>query len=130
MDTRLNAHAGKNRRFVAFWTLLLLAQSPAFTSAATANRSWVRQSSGTMAWLHSIFFLNDKKGWAAGSRGTLLGTSDGGQSWLARRLPTFDGIRDIFFIDDSNGWLVCEPNVYELQTKDAPRTYLLQTFDG
>jgi photosystem II stability/assembly factor-like uncharacterized protein len=130
MHARPNADAGKSRRFLAIWTLLLLAPFPAYTSAATPNSSWVRQTSGTLAWLHAIFFLDDKKGWAAGSKGTLLATNDGGQTWQARRLPTFDGVRDIFFINESEGWLVCEPNVYELQTKDAPRTYLLQTVDG
>jgi photosystem II stability/assembly factor-like uncharacterized protein len=101
--------------------------------SALANveyRSWVRQPSGTLAWLHAIFFLNEQKGWAAGSRGTLLATTDRGKTWQARRLPTSDGIRDIFFTDESNGWLVCEPNIYELQNKQDPRTYLLQTNDG
>jgi len=42
--------------------------------------SWTRQSSGTMAWLHSVYFLNEQRGWAAGSNGALLATTDGGEN--------------------------------------------------
>lgn len=44
--------------------------------------------------------------------------------------PAEDVIRDIYFSDELNGWLVCERNVYELKTKEDPRTYLMNTTDG
>lgn len=92
--------------------------------------SWVRQRTGTLAWLHSIFFLNDERGWVVGSRGTLLATVDGGKTWQAQPHPSGDVLRDIFFIDESNGWVLCERNEYELKTKDDSRAYLMQTTDG
>ena len=91
---------------------------------------WTRQRLTTMAWLHSVFFVYSDRGWAVGSRGTLLGTTDGGKSWQAKPQPTVDVLQDIYFTDDQNGWLVCETNIYELKTKDQPRTYLMQTTDG
>ncbi len=91
---------------------------------------WARQRVTTMAWLHSVFFINPDRGWAVGSKGTLLGTTDGGKSWQAKPQPTVDVLRDIYFTDDQHGWLVCETNIYELKTKDQPRTYLMQTTDG
>ena len=83
-----------------------------------------------MAWLHAVFFLDQKHGWAAGSKGTLLRTFDGGQTWQSHSASTNDAVRDIFFVDEHNGWLVCEVNIYELKTKEDPRAYLMQTADG
>ena len=92
--------------------------------------TWARQPAGTMAWLHALFFLDQNRGWAVGSKGTLLQTTDGGNTWKARNASTDDVVRDIFFIDDRNGWLVCEVNAYQLKTVDEPRAYLMKTTDG
>jgi len=92
--------------------------------------SWTRETSGTLSWLHAVFFLDQNRGWAAGSRGTLLRTADGGQTWQSRPASTRDHVRDIFFIDEQNGWLVCEVSIYELKTKEEPRAYLMRTTDG
>lgn len=111
---------------VATCLLLLLLGS----SSALAQTGWKKQPAGTMAWLHGIFFLDQNRGWAVGSKGTLLATLDGGNSWQVKPSPSTDVLRDIYFIDDQNGWLVCEKNVYDLKEKDEPRTYLMQTTNG
>jgi photosystem II stability/assembly factor-like uncharacterized protein len=116
----------KLRLFLACCLLLALFCFP--TSAQTG--AWVRQRSGTLAWLHSLWFLDQNRGWAIGSKGTLLATLDGGKTWVAKSVSTSDVLRDIFFIDNDNGWLVCEVNIYELKTKDQPRAYLMRTTDG
>jgi len=92
--------------------------------------AWSRQRIGSLAWLHTVFFLDENHGWAGGSRGTLLETTDGGKTWQVKAQPTPDVLRDIYFSDHKNGWLLCEANVYELKGKDDPRTYLMQTTDG
>lgn len=99
-----------------------------FTPASAA--SWARQRTSSLAWLHSVFFVDQHRGWAVGSRGTLLATGDGGKTWQAKSQPTLDVIRDIYFHDPLNGWIVCERNVYELKANDEPRSYLMKTFDG
>jgi len=104
---------------LAFLCLPVLAQTD----------GWMRQRVGSLAWLHAVFFLDENRGWAVGSRGTLLATVDGGKSWQTKSQPTADILRDVYFTDDQNGWLVCEANLYELKGKDA-RTYLMQTTDG
>jgi photosystem II stability/assembly factor-like uncharacterized protein len=76
-----------------------------------------------------VFFVDQNRGWAVGSRGTLLSTNDGGKSWQKSN-PTEDAIRDIYFNDELNGWLVCERNIYDLQSNDEPRAYLMKTSDG
>jgi len=106
--------------------LVLLVAATAFAQVG----SWARQPAGTMAWLHSVFFIDQNKGWAVGSKGTLLQTLDGGNNWKPRGASTDDVVRDIFFIDEKNGWLVCEVNAYQLKTVDEPRAYLMKTTDG
>ncbi len=73
-----------------------------------------------MAWLRSVFFIDQNRGWAAGSKGTLLRTDDGGRTWKATSASTDDIVRDIFFVDEQNGWLVCEVNAYQLQDQRRP----------
>lgn len=111
---------------LALTSVLLLLTSPAFGQTGM----WARQRTGSLAWLHSVFFLDQNRGWAAGSRGTLLQTSDGGATWKSRSAPSNDVVRDIFFVDERNGWMVVEVNVYELKTKEDPRAYLMKTTDG
>ena len=94
------------------------------------SSEWSKQRTGTLAWLHSIFFLDQDRGWAVGSRGTLLATTDGGTNWELRKRPTEDVIRDIYFTAEKTGWMVCERNVYDLKGKDEPRAYLMKTKDG
>ena len=96
----------------------------------TASAAWTRQQSGTMAWLHAVYFLDQNTGWVAGSNGTLLFTNDGGRTWHKMRKPSEDALRDVYFSDEQNGWLVCDRAVYKLKTNDEPQTYLLRTGDG
>ena len=100
-------------------------------STVTAQTgTWVRQQTGTLAWLHSLFFLDQNRGWAVGSKGTLLATTDGGKTWKIKSRPSEDILRDIYFSDDLNGWIVCEKSIYDLKGKEEPRTYLMTTNDG
>lgn len=104
----------------------------ALTAAAQAPQAgtWARQPAGSMAWLRGVFFIDQNRGWAAGSKGTLLRTEDGGRTWKATAASTEDIVRDVYFIDEQNGWLVCEVNQYQLKNLDDPRSYLMKTTDG
>jgi photosystem II stability/assembly factor-like uncharacterized protein len=113
---------------LAIGNLLLLLFLPPTTFAQ--GGAWARQTSGSLSWLHGIFFLDRTRGWAVGSKGALLATDDGGKTWKARPRPTEDILRDIYFADAANGWLVCERNIYELKSNEDPRTYLMNTTDG
>jgi photosystem II stability/assembly factor-like uncharacterized protein len=113
-------------RFKLCGLLLALTAAPVCYGQAG---TWTKQQSTTLAWLHSVFFIDQHQGWAVGSRGTLLVTTDGGKNWQQRVRPTEDIIRDIYFTDANTGWLVCERNVYDLKTKEEPRTYLMTSTD-
>jgi photosystem II stability/assembly factor-like uncharacterized protein len=114
------------RLFFSFLCAFALLQA----GAALARASWNKQPSGTMAWLHAVYFVDQSKGWAVGGNGALLITTDGGQSWKVTSRVTDDALRDVYFSDERNGWLVCERNIYQLKTNDEPRTYLMRTTDG
>jgi len=107
---------------------LLLTAYCSLLNASAAT--WTRRSSGTMAWLHAVYFLDHKRGWVAGSGGTLLETSDGGQTWRRCLSVTRDNLRDVYFADERTGWLVAERDVLKLKTNDEPPSYLLKTEDG
>jgi photosystem II stability/assembly factor-like uncharacterized protein len=107
--------------------LLLTAHCSLLTASAA---SWSRQSTGTMSWLHGIYFLDQNRGWVAGSGGTLLETTDGGQTWRKLNTLTRDNLRDVYFANQNIGWLVAEQDILKLKTNDEPRTYLLKTEDG
>ena len=111
--------------FKSFLIVLFVA-----STALAQTGTWAKQPAGTMAWLHAVFFFDQNRGWAAGGKGTLLQTLDGGNTWKSRGAPTDDLVRDIFFIDEKNGWIVCEVNLYQLQHNDDPRAYLMKTTDG
>ncbi len=117
-------------KLVVSLCLVLLSIIPATSQTGTQTGSWVRQKAGTMAWLRSVFFLDHNRGWAVGSKGTLLKTVDGGVNWKPAAAPTTAIVRDIFFLDEQNGWLVCEVNIHELKTKEQTRAFLMRTIDG
>ena len=118
--------AFKHKLGRAAFALILLAMCghSAFAGA------WTKQRSGTLAWLHAVYFLNGQKGWAVGGSGVLLSTTDGGENWKIMRPPTEDAVRDIYFADEQRGWLVCERSIYQLRAKDEQRSYLMNTSDG
>ncbi|HVS20856.1 MAG TPA: YCF48-related protein [Pyrinomonadaceae bacterium] len=92
--------------------------------------TWTRQQSGTMAWLHAVYFLDQNRGWVAGSGGTLLATDNSGRTWKKLFPLTKDNLRDVYFASEKNGWLVCEHDPLKLKSNDEPRAYLLKTTDG
>src|SRR5690349_4066880 len=76
--------------------------------AVNVRADWSRQESNTLAWLHAVYFTDEKNGWIVGSRGTYLTTRDGGQTWKQAPKITNDNIRDVYFSDATSGWLLCE----------------------
>lgn len=102
--------------------LLLLA------SFQTARAEWTKQKSNTLAWLHDVFFVNQNKGFIAGSGGTLLSTNDGGKTWTKQKLSTEDVIEQVYFSDENTGWLLCRRDFYNRGANAS--SYILKTIDG
>jgi photosystem II stability/assembly factor-like uncharacterized protein len=117
------------RGAAAALSLLPLALCLLSPQAARAA-AWERQRTGTFAWLHAVFFVDERRGWAAGGKGALLRTSDGGATWEAAGRPTTDTLRDVFFRDAETGWLVCQRPDFGPSQEGEPLSYLLKTADG
>ena len=47
--------------------------------------SWEVLKTGQPLPLHAVCFLDEKRGWACGEMGTILGTLDGGKTWMVQR---------------------------------------------
>ena len=56
--------------------------------------------------LSAVHFVTPKVGFAAGDRGLVMGTKDGGQSWAKSVTNTDNWLYDIYFIDEKRGWAV------------------------
>jgi photosystem II stability/assembly factor-like uncharacterized protein len=123
------AHAVRRRLLPAAYCLLSTVYC-LLPTASAQGAAWERQKTGTFAWLHAVSFVDERRGWAAGGKGALLSTADGGATWESRRPPTEDALRDVFFHDADTGWLVCERSIFKLTERDEPVSYLLKTTDG
>jgi photosystem II stability/assembly factor-like uncharacterized protein len=115
---------------VAAFCLLLYAFCLPPSAFCLPPSVWERQETGTLAWLHSVFFVDESKGWAVGGKGALLSTSDGGARWKVRARLTEDAMRDVFFTDERTGWIVCGRSMFAPMRKDESVSYLLKTSDG
>ena len=99
-----------------------------FICFQTAQANWTKQNLNTLAWLYDVYFVNEKTGWIAGSKGTLLTTNDGGKTWKREIGVTEDTIRQVYFSDEFTGWLLCERNIYNRGANAS--SYLLKTENG
>lgn len=124
------SYARSFRRVTPTRLLPLAALFFAFCLNVSAQSSWKKQQTGTFAWLHSVFFVDESRGWAVGGKGALLATTDGGEHWELRRKPVEDALHEIIFTDESTGWIVCERSVFAPMAKDESVSYLLKTSDG
>ena len=81
-----------------------------------SGTDWIIQNSGTFNNIESIFFLNERLGWAltynvfpdsAGFQGTeILRTTNGGNNWNSSMFPdTNMFMKTVFFIDSLKGFL-------------------------
>lgn len=50
-------------------------------SSEDAGATWRLDKTGQAMPLHSVFFFDDRTGWAVGDAGTILHSSDGGKTW-------------------------------------------------
>ena len=93
-------------------------------STDNGGRSWEFQSGGTrrsgyVGRLMGVKFVNKKVGWAVGTRGSILNTTNGGRTWT-RRLPkredaqrkyhyaitTGPDLQAVTLVDEKTGWVV------------------------
>jgi photosystem II stability/assembly factor-like uncharacterized protein len=93
-----------------------------------ANADWVKRTTNSFAWFKDIFFLDQNRGWIAGTDGVLLSTEDGGLKWIQAKKFTNDAFLQVHFVNETTGWLLCERNVFN-RGQNAT-SYLRRTTDG
>ena len=103
------------------------AQSP-------TQRGWTQQSSGVLSKLNAVVFVNQQRGWIAGSNGILLSTEDGGQRWQPMLLPPKmkkDPLLDVWAFDEKRLLALGEFGLFnrrpDIQWHE--RVFLLRTED-
>ena len=107
------------KSFVNFLIVLLLLSGD-FTA------QWFHQNSGTTANLGSVFFIDANIGWACGTGGKIINTTNGGLDWFNQNSNTTVWLNTIQFIDASNGW-ACGSNQI-LKTTDGGLIWSVQNF--
>lgn len=72
---------------------------------STDGENWQQANVPVQATLTSVFFLNDKLGWAVGHDATILHSQDGGVNWVVQQyLPALHRpLLDIYFKDAQEG---------------------------
>lgn len=73
-------------------------------SEDAAQFEWQQVESGTSAHLYGVHFLDAKHGWAVGTEGTVLSTTNGGTTWKASSASK-DTLTQVNFTTPNNGWL-------------------------
>jgi photosystem II stability/assembly factor-like uncharacterized protein len=68
------------------------------------EQKWERLS--YTAPLNSVYFIDAQQGWAAGERGMVLHTNDGGISWEFQQTDTLVQYNDVQFVNADVGWVV------------------------
>lgn len=99
-----------------------------FGASLNGFANWRKINSNTLSWFQAVFFINERKGWIAGTNGTFLITEDGGNAWKQTEKFTDDTIKDIYFLDENRGWLLTDKGKF-FGGKISPSA-ILETSDG
>lgn len=78
--------------------------------------------------LSDVQFVDAQRGWAVGSRGTILHTADGGRHWESQVSGTREFLRSVAFVDAQHGWVVGTRGTI-LHSTDGGQTWEPQTAD-
>jgi len=85
-------------------------------------QTWQQQVSGIGNSLISVFFLDEFNGWAVGSYGAIIHTTDGGENWNQQTSGTNKDLNCVYFIDASTGW-TCGYQGTILKTTDGGNSW-------
>jgi photosystem II stability/assembly factor-like uncharacterized protein len=71
------------------------------------DTGWVNQTSGTSRNLNGVYFLADgRTGWAVGSSGGIVHTTDAGDRWSLQLSGTVYNLNAVWFTSPTEGWAV------------------------
>jgi len=95
---------------VAIALLLLVVGAPGIAMGAVPTIFKAGWSAPTPAPttedVRDVKFVNTSTGWAVGSNGMIIKTTDGGASWVAQASGVTSALTSVDFFDPDNGWVV------------------------
>ncbi|GEM_PF-918630 len=118
-------------------------ESGTIISTKDGGKTWKLQKSGTLKTprrlllarlgtrelvephFFSVYFIDDKKGWATGESGTIISSDDGGRTWYRQASNTDVALYSVYFVNASTGWAVGESGTI-LSTTDGGKTWKAQ----
>ncbi|OGV16610.1 MAG: hypothetical protein A2440_02730 [Stygiobacter sp. RIFOXYC2_FULL_38_25] len=68
-------------------------------------------------------FIDKNLGWAVGTGGTILKTTDGGDDWRLQKSNTTNDLYTVFFLDENTGWAAGEYGTI-LKTTNGGTTFI------
>lgn len=83
-----------------------------------AGKKWEPAEAPNENDLYDMHFIDGERGWAVGTRGTILATLDGGRKWVKQDSIVSHLLRSVRFTDATHGWII------------GDRGSLLRTGDG
>jgi len=96
-----------------------------FPPFSTSAQTWQPQISGIGNSLNSVFFLDEFNGWAVGSLGSIIHTTDGGENWNQQSSGTNKDLNCVYFVDTLIGWM-CGYQGTILKTTDGGNSWTPQ----
>ena len=96
------------------------------------GRTWEARAEATpeVPALHDIQFLDERRGWAAGSGNVIVRTTDGGKSWERLRLPLELGYIQVRFYDSRVGYVGGSTGYRKRDGETVWGVAILRTTDG
>ena len=79
---------------------------------STDGKTWTQANVPSQGLLTTVYFVDDREGWAAGHDTLILHTTDGGENWTIQYEDPIPGgdlpkpILDIYFADKLHGWAI------------------------
>lgn len=95
-----------------------------FLMLNTFSQNWIQQQTNSTADLNSIFFVDPDLGWAVGSEGTVLKTTNGGDQWLPQSSGVASDLLSVHFTDPLTGFAVSSHEL--LKTTDGGEHWVVQ----
>src|SRR5690606_10197714 len=90
----------------------LLVLFASFSQLLCFSQTWTDQDSGITNDLHSVSFIDDNNGWAAGRQGKILHTTNGGSTWSPQNSGTTKDLNKIHMLSPTVGYAVGDNGVF------------------
>ncbi|MCK6622155.1 MAG: T9SS type A sorting domain-containing protein [Calditrichaceae bacterium] len=118
----------KNHYYIrlSLWAAMYVQLSSSF--CVFAQSGWEVLSVPTSEYLRSVQFINSHTGYAVGTNGTIIKTTDGGNSWYNIPSNTNSTLHSVFFTDTLIGYIVggLENSATILKTTDGGANWVSQ----